>query len=613
MMNMWYEKIIEKINNADYEKVLFMKDNYNLFSFQKLKNNVKYIFSNIVYYKSELKLRAYLRNKKGNILVIVNKEQDLPYDFEKNYPVIEIGYSDIFPKLNENALDWLNGFELQELYSSYKSNRSYENLTFKQTIDFIIEELYNTNLNFFSEENLISFLIKYYFLNDKLKPPILKYMNDKINELDLDLNISELDDKNSFFNWLNNKWREHILNNDNGFNFNHLGIRYLLMDCFDQGLLEQIDVLREDVEANYLTLKGAENYWIKSGLKNYGKINLLESINSDKEYLKELLNKELKIRDWGRIAKIWSNLLFVKADKNINIHLNDLMNIMDSKFHEFIESDYNDLAYDHRFFYSPLNSRILPKVLDKSNKLAIICFDGMSFKEWPIIERYLESKLDISFNLNFSISIIPSVTKYSRRAIFSGKLPVEDDFRSNEEKIFIEYIIENSGIADEEVYFSRTNNPEKINFIGYKAAGLIYNFVDNLAHSAQRQRMLLNNIKENLNTHNLDCVISELLNKNFNIYFTSDHGNVFAEGNNVNPNKGFIDEKASRALIYDNSSLANNELFEDKKVFYFPNILGDKFVVTMLNRKKFGGKEPGFTHGGINIEELIIPFVEVIK
>lgn len=30
------------------------------------------------------------------------------------------------------------------------------------------------------------------------------------------------------------------------------------------------------------------------------------------------------------------------------------------------------------------------------------------------------------------------------------------------------------------------------------------------------------------------------------------------------------------------------------------------------DRKKFGNREAGFTHGGINIEEVIVPFVEVI-
>lgn len=611
MAKKWYEEIIDKVKNVD-ENIIFVIDKADLFSFQEFEAAISKYFSNIIFYESELKLRKSLKEINDKALIIIKENQRLAHDFEKKYHLIEVNYKDICPNLNSNALQWLNNYELQELYLSYKKNiKSYEFLNFKESINFILKELYNTDSYLLSKESMISFLIKYYFLNDHLKSSIYDYLEDKL--INLNLKIEKLNNKEKFYKWLNKKWREFIFSGNSEIDFNHLKLRYLLMDCFDQGLLKQIDVIEEKIDIDTLISKGAENYWINAGLKNYKKIDLLKSINNDREYLKELLNRKLGVKDWGRVARIWSDLIYRKAENNLSVDFNDLLEIMDQKFYEFIELNYNNLVYDHRFQYAPLNNRILPRVLDNTNKIAIICIDGMSFKEWPILEKYLVDKLNITFKTSFTISTIPSVTKFARRAIFSGKLPFEDDFKGNEEKLFTEYLVDNTDINKEEIYFQRENNPENKNFIGYQAVGLIYNFVDNLAHSAQSQTMLINNIKENLNTNNLDNVIKELLINKFNIYFTSDHGNIFAEGNNFNPQKSLIDEKASRALIYDNYNLAKNEEFEDKKIFKFPNILGDKYVVTMLNRKKFGGRDAGFTHGGINIEELIIPFAEVIQ
>ena len=47
----------------------------------------------------------------------------------------------------------------------------------------------------------------------------------------------------------------------------------------------------------------------------------------------------------------------------------------------------------------------------------------------------------------------------------------------------------------------------------------------------------------------MDKVIENLLNDGFKVFFTSDHGYVFAEGNGYNPNRQLIEDRAARALL----------------------------------------------------------------
>jgi hypothetical protein len=44
----------------------------------------------------------------------------------------------------------------------------------------------------------------------------------------------------------------------------------------------------------------------------------------------------------------------------------------------------------------------------------------------------------------------------------------------------------------------------------------------------------------------------------------------------------------------------------------FSNILGnDKYIVIDSKRRTYGNRKEGISHGGLSIEEMIIPFIEI--
>jgi hypothetical protein len=611
LMIKWYNKILEKIKQNQFD-CLFIKDKAGLMNSEDLKHQIKELYPVIYNFYNEIDLRMFLKKTAKPVLILINKELYFPSDLENKYYIMEIDYNDVFPELDKTALNWLNISEFQELFYLYKMNEvCYQKLNYQETLSFVLKNLYDIDIPINNKEQLVSLLIKYYFVNNRLKGALKEYIKDFLSKWDMEFN--SFLNRDNYYDWLNQEWRIFFRDKKCSIDFNDRTIKYLLNDCFDQGLMKQIDLMREEFDKEFIIKEASNNYWYNIGLKNLDKISLMDDFRSKYRILDNLLNRDLNIREWGTAARYWAKLVYLKQKNDLDKTLYDIRDRLDRKFLEFINTGYDNLAYDQRFHYAPLNNRILAYVMErKANKFAIICFDCLSFKEWPIIKEYLINRISISFKEDFSIAIIPTVTLYSRRAIFSGVFPLEINEYGDEGKLFKNYLEKNLGINREEILFKRSSSPEKLDFLGYRAVGLIYNFVDDLVHTAQNHQMLFDNIENNLHNNELDKVIKSLLSDGFTVFFTSDHGNIFAEGNGYNPERQLVEDKASRVLLYTTDNLARNENFDNNIVLNFPNILGDNYVVTMTDRRKFGNKEPGFTHGGINIEEVIVPFIEVI-
>lgn len=289
---------------------------------------------------------------------------------------------------------------------------------------------------------------------------------------------------------------------------------------------------------------------------------------------------------------------------------------LDFKFSNYIKENFNKLAFNRDFDLSPLNSNILKKFLKIENtdeKKAIICFDCMSFTEWFSIKSYLlnNMKEKITIEEKYSYSFVPSITKYSRKSIFTGKMPIESQ-DSSEEKGFKKFLSENSSIKKEEIYFRRTGNIIEENFSDYKRVGIIYSFIDDLVHGALNKEMLLKNIEIYLKNSKFLKVIENLIINDFEIYFCSDHGNIQCEGNGVILSKWLVQEKGTRSAIYKEAILAEEIKFEGKEIFNFPSML-EGYIVSDINRKNFRTTDSGISHGGVTLEEMIIPFIKVGK
>jgi len=337
--------------------------------------------------------------------------------------------------------------------------------------------------------------------------------------------------------------------------------------------------------------------------------------------LKELVEDReiLYQNDWGEISKLYGELKYLINIGNLNLDLKSIEDIIQIKFKEFISNQYQDMIFDSQ---SPLNSNIINLIFN-STPTAIICFDCMGFEEWNIIKNHLKRKSIDCFDENYSFSMIPSDTIFSRKALFSGLLPVKlDELGINnqtEDKLFKECLKGNFNISDGDIYFQRCSNPrdvpENYAFEDFKAVGIIFSFIDEFVHGKNINKILVSNLIEKfLEQNNPANLIRSLLEKGFRVFFTSDHGNIFATGNGVRPPKDLFNSRSRRYLKSEHKNIAEEYLTNDCIFIQFKDMIGEDYLLLLSNNTMFNTKgKSGLTHGGISVEEVVIPFIEVKK
>lgn len=332
-------------------------------------------------------------------------------------------------------------------------------------------------------------------------------------------------------------------------------------------------------------------------------------------HLKELSNNINSV-DWGSIANIYGELMYIVHKNNISLEIDDLITKLQSEFIEFILNDYENLTFNTN---SQLNSNLLNIIL-KNKKIAIICFDCMGFEEWQVIYQYLNETTNLKFDINHSFSILPSETGYSRGALFSGLVPLEiPEKKSNliiEEKMF-KKTLNNHNIDNNDVYFNRFSKPDEIPedyaFEDFQALGIIFSFIDEIVHSKfVDKNLLITNIETLLRNSKLDIFLDSLVQKGFKVYLCSDHGNIFAHGNGINVPKKLVNEKALRYIISEHENIIEEYKDVDSIVIQLKKILGDEYILLMTGKSMLGGQNNSrLTHGGVSIDEVILPFIEV--
>ena len=289
--------------------------------------------------------------------------------------------------------------------------------------------------------------------------------------------------------------------------------------------------------------------------------------------------------------------------------------------------------------------------LNAGEKVFLVVFDNFRYDQWKILETELSDQFDIDEQLY--CSILPTATQYARNAIFSGLMPnkiaemfpdlwVDEDEeegknlneapliqtqldRYRRHNTFSYHKINTS--AEAERFLAQLNTLEKndLNVV-------VFNFIDMLSHARTESRMvreLANNesayrsITQSWFRHS---VVSELFKvlaqKDYHVIITTDHGSIRC----TKPEKIVGDRNTNTNLRY---KLGKNLAYSSKDLFVIknpqqallpaPNLstsyvfaTGDAFFAYPNNYNYYVSYyKDTFQHGGISMEEMIIPLVSM--
>ena len=284
---------------------------------------------------------------------------------------------------------------------------------------------------------------------------------------------------------------------------------------------------------------------------------------------------------------------------------------IEGAFVKWISAKYNMLSGVVDRKRPVLLSKVNDFIRKGNDRIALIVMDGMSFENYFTIQRMLEHEA-FSYDVQAAFSFFPTVTSVARQSIFSGKLPQEHSkpfSLENEEKQWFSYWQEH-GYRASEIAFIKEEEADILPQT--KVVGIVVNICDDLMHDELQGLDGLQQGVENW-TKNMHLVhlLTNLLEKGFAVYMTADHGNTSAMAQGRFQKPGVLAEPASRRAVIYQSYADALELDKFTTTRYSGTYLPKGYTTYLFEAGTcYGdrGKEY-ITHGGMTLEEAVVPFV----
>ena len=259
-------------------------------------------------------------------------------------------------------------------------------------------------------------------------------------------------------------------------------------------------------------------------------------------------------------------------------------------------------------------------------QVALLVFDGLAIDQWvQIRERLIATTKCFAFDEGTAFAWLPTVTSVSRQALFAGLKPREfaDAIdRTDKEESLWKTFWQNEGVKAHEVMYRRAlRQIHQLDALEAelidrcpKVVGLVIDEVDDRLHKERSKQDVALWIGNWLTTGFVDRLFSLLLDQGYHLYLTADHGNVESIGVG-RPNQGVIAEtRGERVRVYRSEPLlaAAAAAYPTARRLEVPGLPAHFLPLFAGGRTAFvPAGEQVVVHGGVSIEELIVPFVKV--
>jgi hypothetical protein len=611
-MSNWIDKY-KKLVISSHKQHIIIADQDSLFEYEELQQAFENDGFKLITCKTALAVRLAfeleVRDASDKYLIIAPSNYFPLPDIEMLVHFQALGLTKLFPNLDAKAIKGLS-FNALCLLSNIKP---YEELSHDKTLKFLLENLYNVDFdtltNSKAKERVLNALITVLLEKNGINEPLTRFLSTITTPYFPALVSKELT-KINLVNFIQEQWQSFVDKGNSELDFNESLLNKSLGYLFAFEYLNPVQVSPKKYESFAKPLK--IGIFVNQEGHND---NELEGLI---EYLKQQLEIIEDIADqWFKIIQIMANAklkYLLSENEELKGNYQRIENSFNIRFQRFVDNTYGSLFSLSGVRKPVVVSRILEHINAKpSKKKALLVIDGMNYWQWNILGKAL-SNADINFTSNASLAYIPTITAWSRQAIFKGDKPDFSADNSKEAKLFETYWL-NQGVPSFQIYFKKfsVNDPLATESItpDTTVLGLVCNDLDDIMHgSILGNGQLKTSTEQWIVKSKIVNTISTLKAKGFQVYITADHGNIEATGLK---NLTLIDKlgalsRSKRHLHFTNETLLDN--FMDKN----SNIeVGKKGLSLYLKKHEAFTTENNqvITHGGSHIWEVIVPFISI--
>ncbi len=366
------------------------------------------------------------------------------------------------------------------------------------------------------------------------------------------------------------------------------------------------------------------------------------------------INNASTITDWYDIYNklVHWELKLSGAETNMDELLQMQKTEANNAFAKFVKRNYETwiTTPQHPLMsHEVFREKIFP-LLDAGEKVFFIVIDNFRLDQWRMVSPLLNEHFAVVDDSIYT-SILPTATQYARNAIFSGLMPVqiaklfpdlwvdedEEEGKNLNESPLIKTILDRyrknysfsyHKINDTAAGESLLNRFNSLN--QYDLNVVVLNFVDMLSHARTESKMIrelaysdaaYRGLTESWFKHSTTMeLFRRIAEKGYKVVLTTDHGTIRVN----NPVKVIGDKNVNTNLRYKVGKALNynpKQVYEIKKPLAFglpsPNISSTYIFATNRDFLAYPNNynyyaqyyNNTFQHGGISMEEMLVPIV----
>ena len=610
-------------------------------------------FEDSVVFRTEYEERyraAWDRGEDGSAKALVlqlrgTDVNELPWDYIHEGRSVRLSLADLFPKLSYGVIRHIDSEHHEVLFEAHNKHAT-QPLGEGATKDFILTHIFRISPYLLNRpEDFWRELLRLHYRGSGLPPLLAHHIAGILKEssaLDDSLVAKLLSSKSNMVRVVQDSWDRFLAlycirtprGSDTGreathavsIPFEHPDVRVIIDTMFLEGTLRPVSI-----QGSHTSIPG----WAKVGLVNDPDA-LGELVAEGVERIAgELPGLDSSHRDWTSLARRLGEVIF--RFHNLSAGPAGTVAPQVHQLQREVDGRLKDWVFKH-FAYlpslpatkGPVMVHHVPRFLALrrsagEERIALLVFDGLAMDQWiQIRERVVERVSGLTVEEGACFAWLPTLTSVSRQALFSGLKPREFpnsiETTAQEPSLWARFWQEN-GLHKTEVVYQKSikrtaqlaDLEETISKPIVKVAGIVVDMIDEIVHGATLgKRGITSQISEWCDTGFVEKLFFMLAEHGYQIYLTADHGNVEVEGIG-RLSQGVVSElRGERVRTYRSEALAASVPAEiDAFRFDVAGLPPDFLPLYAGTRGAFVPKgDQIVAHGGISVEELIVPFVK---